>query len=102
MYYIFIATLFLTGHINVEVPSAPGEDWVELFDGETLEGWTTAGGRYDGGAEWTVENGVIAGREGAGGSGGLIYTEKEYENFEVEFEAWIPTPNGAIFREGFR
>ena len=69
-----------------------GGDWVELFDGKSLDGWTTTGGRYDGKAEWTIEDGAIVGREGAGGSGGLIYTEKEYENFEVEFDAWISYP----------
>jgi hypothetical protein len=92
MQYIFIAALFFTHLQPLESPQGSNGDWVELFDGETLDGWTTKGGRYDGGAEWKVEGGVIVGREGAGGSGGLIYTEKEYENFEVEFDAWISYP----------
>jgi len=92
MHYVFIVALFLTQNFNNEVAPSPEGDWVELFDGQTLKGWTTKGGRYDGGAEWKVEDGAIVGREGAGGSGGLIYTEKEYENFEVEFEAWISYP----------
>ena len=56
-----------------------------LFDGTTLEGWTTTGGRYDGKADWSVEDGAITGREGPGGEGGLIYTEAEYADTVFTF-----------------
>ena len=79
-----------------------GGDWIELFDGSSLDGWTTTGGRYDGKAEWTVEGGAIVGREGAGGSGGLIYTEKEYENFEIEFDAWVVPALVMVLSTGLR
>ncbi|MEM7199083.1 MAG: DUF1080 domain-containing protein [Planctomycetota bacterium] len=52
-----------------------------LFDGASLDGWVTTGGRYDGQAQWTVEDGIIVGREGSGGTGGLLYTEQVYANF---------------------
>ena len=42
-------------------PLAAGEEWSELFDGRTLDGWVTKGGRYDGNARWTVEDGAIVG-----------------------------------------
>jgi hypothetical protein len=71
--------------------------WVELFDGATLEGWTTVGGRYDGKAAWSVEGGAITGREGPAGAGGLIYTEGMYRNFELEAEMRITWP----FDSGF-
>ncbi|MCB9913914.1 MAG: DUF1080 domain-containing protein [Planctomycetes bacterium] len=69
-----------------------GPDDVRLFDGESLTGWTTQGGRYDGHASWTVEDGVLTGRQGPQKSGGLIYTERAYENFIVSFDAWIDYP----------
>ncbi len=63
-----------------------------LFDGESLEGWVTEGGRYDGKALWSVEDGAIVGRQGPGRAGGLIYTEQQYENFIVSFDTWIDYP----------
>lgn len=67
-------------------------DSVALFDGETLEGWTTRGGRYDGNARWSVEEGAIVGRQGPEKAGGLLYTEREYRNFLVSLETRIDYP----------
>jgi hypothetical protein len=64
----------------------------ELFDGRTLAGWTTVGGRYDGAARWTVEDGSITGRQGLEREGGLIYTEAPYDDFELELELRIDWP----------
>ncbi|MDA1267106.1 MAG: DUF1080 domain-containing protein, partial [Planctomycetota bacterium] len=68
------------------------EGWENLFDGETLNGWTTTGGRYDGPAIWSVVDGTIHGKENEQGQGGLIYTEREYRNVEFECEAFISHP----------
>ena len=67
-----------------------------LFDGKTLNGWVTRGGHYDGDAQWTVEDGVLTGRQGPNGEGGLIYTEKEYSDasFECEFKIEEPMDSG--------
>ncbi|MEE9394886.1 MAG: DUF1080 domain-containing protein [Planctomycetota bacterium] len=62
------------------------------FDGKTLNGWVTSGGRYDGRARWTVEDGVLVGRQGSGKSGGLIYSERIYENAIISFEVKIDYP----------
>jgi hypothetical protein len=64
----------------------------ELFDGRTLEGWTTVGGRYDGAARWTVEDGAITGRQGLAREGGLIYTQTPYDDFELQVELKIDWP----------
>ena len=85
--------LAVEGAPQLESPA----EWQELFDGKTLEGWTTVGGRYDGHASWSVEEGALTGREGPGGAGGLIYTEKLYKNFELEGEMRISWP----FDSGF-
>lgn len=71
-------------------PSPDG--WVSLFDGKTLDGWTEKGGRYDGDADWTVEDGAIVGREAEGAQGGLLYTEGMYANYEFECDVHITAP----------
>ena len=66
--------------------------FVTLFDGETLDGWVTSGGRYDGNARWTVEDSAITGRVGPDNAGGLLYTEKKYTSFEIELDARLDHP----------
>jgi 3-keto-disaccharide hydrolase len=63
-----------------------------VFDGQSLEGWVTQGGRYDGSAKWTVEDGALVGRQGPKKSGGLIYTERAYRNAIISFETRIDHP----------
>lgn len=75
----------------VERAAGPG-GWERAFDGESLTGWTTVGGPYDGKALWSVEDGAIVGREGPGRAGGLLYTEEQYSDFEIELDAWITYP----------
>ncbi len=65
------------------------ESWPPLFDGRTLDGWVTTGGRYDGHARWTVEDGAITGRQGPAREGGLLYTAQSYEDFELELDVKI-------------
>ncbi len=75
-------------------PSAAQEpsQFHSLFDGKTLTGWTESGGRYDGDADWSVEDGAITGREGAGNVGGLLYTERHYSNFVFTGDVKIKDP----------
>jgi len=82
-----------------EPDPAPGEgagggagDWQVLFDGRSLSGWTSRGGRYDGAALWIVEDGAITGVQGPRGEGGLLYTEGIYADFELELEARVGYP----------
>ena len=63
-----------------------------LFDGATLQGWTPRGGRYDGEALWTVEEGTITGRETKDGKGGLLYTARPYTNFHLELDVRVDHP----------
>ena len=73
-------------------PSPAAEGWRSLFDGTSLEGWTETGGPYDGDADWTVEDGVIVGREAEGARGGLLYTESMHQDFEFECDVRITAP----------
>ena len=105
MFFVKTAALITVGAaITLAFPTrtlAPGnvvsqddddEGWVTLFDGESLEGWTESGGRYDGDADWTVEDGAIVGREAEGARGGLLYTTAEYDDFEFECDVKITAP----------
>jgi hypothetical protein len=54
---------------------------IQLFDGKSLEGWTTKpGDKVTTG--WAVEDGMLV-RTGRGGS---IYTANEYGDFDLSFE----------------
>jgi hypothetical protein len=73
-----------------ETPAEAG--FVQIFDGSSLAGWITRGGRYDGNARWSVEDGCIVGRQGPAGEGGLLYTEKRYTSFELRLEVKLDHP----------
>jgi hypothetical protein len=72
--------------------AAPEAPWRTLFDGATLDGWVTQGGRYDGNAAWTVEDGALTGRVGEQGEGGLIYTAEPYSAFDFECDVRMDFP----------
>ncbi len=58
------------------------QDWVPLFDGKTLDGWIQKNGT----ATYWVENGTVVGETAEGSPNSFLCTEKEYGNFELEFE----------------
>ena len=59
-----------------------GADWVELFDGKTLNGWSV----HSGFAKYEVEDGVIVGTAVKGSPNSFLCTDKEYGEFVLEFE----------------
>jgi hypothetical protein len=68
--------------------------WVVLFDGKTITGWhnynkTDAVG-------WGIEEGALT----PTGGGGDLTTDKEYENFELEFDFKIPpgSNSGVLYK----
>ena len=65
--------------------TAGAEEWVELFDGATLNGWTQKNGT----ATYRVENGTIVGRTTEGSPNSFLCTVKEYGDFELEFEVKV-------------
>lgn len=69
---------------------AEAGDWVTLFDGKTMQGWTNQGD-----ANWRVEDGALTANEG---KVSLLTTEKKYENYvlELEFKAAIGTNSGVF------
>jgi hypothetical protein len=60
-------------------------DWVNLFDGKTLDGWIQKNGT----AKYKVVDGTIHGTTNEGSPNSFLCSEKEYGNFELEFEVKV-------------
>jgi hypothetical protein len=76
----------------------PGEDWVPLFNGKTLDGWQPVGNE-----KWTVENGAIHGVTVTSGYG-YLQTTKPYKDFQLSlrFKCVGNGNSGVFFRVGFK
>lgn len=73
--FLIVVVLFLTSAL---IGAEKG--FVQLFDGQTLKGWTLVGGHGPG---YIVKDGVlVCPKEG----GGNLFTEREYANFAFRFE----------------
>jgi len=62
--------------------SAVAGDWVDLFDGKTLNGWSV----HSGFAKYEVEDGTIVGTAVKGSPNSFLCTDKQYGDFVLEFE----------------
>ncbi len=73
--------------------SKPGK-WVSLFDGKSTKGWHSY--LKDKAIGWNIEDGTLT----PDGTGGDLVTDKEYENFELEFEFKLPpkSNSGVVYK----
>ncbi|GEM_PF-148427 len=62
--------------------------WVDLFNGRDLTGWFAKGA-----ATWSVEDGVLVGRDGVG----HLYSDGVYTDFELRGKVWIKTKGNSGF-----
>ncbi len=71
-------------------------EWIDLFNGENLEGWTSYG-QATAGEAWKVEDGVIHfdanAKKNEGLSGGDLVTKESFEDFHLKLE-WKISENG--------
>jgi hypothetical protein len=69
---------------DADAPEKSADDgWITLFDGETLEGWTSRGGQ----AEYEARDGVIIGKTALPTSPNtFLCSDEEFGDFELEFE----------------
>ena len=58
------------------------KDWVSLFDGKSLEGWSQLSGT----AKYTVEDGAIIGTTSGDPENSFLATDRFYGDFELELE----------------
>lgn len=79
-FYFSIKVLSLLISAALVMPLAAGE-FQSLFDGKTLSGWTAENGGQPGDG-WVVRDGELH----LQGKGGNLISEKEYTNFELEWE----------------
>lgn len=79
---------FLLGADSVQPTEADsGSGWIELFDGETLDGWHRVTEGHHGNTEgWSVEDGAIVGRQDKPGNGGVLISDKTFGDFVIELE----------------
>jgi hypothetical protein len=90
------AALLASGLILCGSAFAEESGWVNLFDGKTLAGWKSYSGKPIG-EQWVVEDGAL---HLTGGGGGDIVTDKEFKDFEFQFQ-WKVAPganSGVMYR----
>jgi hypothetical protein len=88
-------TILITAFLSIPLCLAPlcgiaqeaEQEWIELFDGQTLEGWSKVGGD----ATYKVEDGMIIGTTGDDKSANtFLVHEREFSDFELEFDVKYP------------
>ena len=79
-------------------PKPPGEDWVQLFNGKNLDGWTEIGKE-----KWVVEDGTIHGMA-ISKAYGYLKTNKNYKDFHLslQFKCEGDGNSGVFFRVDFK
>lgn len=76
-----VSILLLTLHVT----SSGQDGWINLFDGETLEGWSI----HSGNALYRVEDNTIVGQAVKNSPNSFLCTEREFGDFILEFEVLV-------------
>ena len=76
-----------TSQPNPNANGSGGSDWIQLFDGTTLNGWVHLNGAHT----YTVEDGAIVGRtvESSASMNSFLCTTREFDDFELELETMV-------------
>jgi hypothetical protein len=70
-----------------------GGEWINLFDGKTLDGWSV----HSGFAKYRVEDGVIVGQAVDGSPNTFLCTNETYGDFILEFDVLVdPNLNSGV------
>jgi quinoprotein glucose dehydrogenase len=77
-------------------PKEENSEWIELFDGSSLDGWVHLNGFH----EYTVEDGAIVGRTVEGSNNSFLCSKQEFGDFELVLEVMVDsiTNSGIQFR----
>ena len=71
--------------LSLSCNSAGQDNWISLFDGETLEGWSVHSGK----ATYSVEDGAIVGQAIKNSPNSFLCTDREFSDFILEFEVLL-------------
>lgn len=91
MSFLIMRKLFTTAFLLIATTCVCATDvlaedgWVSLFDGKSLSGWTQKNGT----ATYAVEDETIVGRTAVGSPNSFLCSDKDYANFELEFEVKV-------------
>lgn len=87
-----------------EPAPSDGGEFVSLFDGETLDGWSRHTGLPEDqvGGKWEVVNGAIVGDQDPPGHGGFLVTDEQFGDVELTLETMLdyPVDSGIFLRVG--
>lgn len=83
-YHLSLFTLMIPFLLASFMTTARAE-WVSLFDGKTLTGWTIKNGY----AEYRIEDGAIVGKSVAKSPNTFLTTDKNYGDFVLELEVKV-------------
>ncbi|HUL83845.1 MAG TPA: DUF1080 domain-containing protein [Gammaproteobacteria bacterium] len=74
---------------GAQQPAAREGPWTTLFDGSSLDSWSTTGD-----ANWQIADGIATADSGTG----FLVTSKPYGDFELELEFFVsPDANSGVF-----
>jgi len=93
--FVFVTALAASAFVQAADMSEP--QLVSIFNGKDLTGWKANGDA----SIWTVENGIIVGKNNAKREGGTLATVKEYKNFVIELDVKYmpPADSGIMMRK---
>ena len=77
------ALILLAGCSHSRPETAPTPDWIELFDGESLTGWTQVNGK----APYTIVGGALHGINVLDTPNSFLASDQSYSNFILEFDS---------------
>ena len=77
--------LSLTTIVALTISGVAADDWTEIFDGKTLDGWTQRNGT----AKYTVVDGTIRGETTEGSPNSFLCSDKDYGDFELTFDVKV-------------
>lgn len=100
LYLCYLCLLLSISMISCQSIDQNEEKWVNLFDGESLDGWKAVMGA----ADFEIENGEIIGIAKFGTPNTFLITEEQYDDFILEFDLkinHISSNSGAMVRGKF-
>lgn len=91
--FLFSILFLFSGSIVLSQES----NWISLFNGESLDGWTI----HSGFAKYRVEDGAIVGTAVKGSPNTFLCSDRKFGDFILEFEVFLKDPelnSGVQFR----